>query len=107
MFRFSTVEVSGNSMQPTFNAGDWLVITLLSGQKHNLKVGKVFLIEDPKRPGVKLIKRLTQTRSEHGLTWYWVEGDNSKSTDSRDWGWLTSDNFLAQVLFRYKKAVIE
>jgi hypothetical protein len=56
---------------------------------------------------VKLIKRLTQTRSEHGFTWYWVEGDNSKSTDSRDWGWLTSDNFLAQVLFRYKKAVIE
>ena len=106
MFRFGTVEVSGNSMLPTFYEGDWLLIRLLSGKKHSLKVGRVYLIEDPKRPGIKLIKRLKQTRMEHGVLWLWVEGDNSASTDSRSWGWISSDKFIAQVLLRYKKSAI-
>jgi signal peptidase I len=93
-------------MLPTFNEGDWLLIRLLRGEKHSLKVGKVYLIEDPKRPGIKLIKRLKQTRMEHGVLWLWVEGDNSGSTDSRSWGWIRCDKFIAQVLLRYKKSAI-
>lgn len=94
-------------MLPTFNEGDWLLIRMLSGQKHTLKLGRVYLIEDPLRPGIKLIKRLTQTRIEHGVTRFWVEGDNPKSTDSRDWGWIEADRFLAKILLRYKKVVTE
>lgn len=103
MFGFSTVVVSGNSMSPAFNQGDWLVVRSLSGKKHTLKIGEVYLIQDQIRPGVKLLKRLKESRMEHGLVKYWVEGDNPSSEDSRKWGWLERDQFLKRVMFRYRK----
>jgi signal peptidase I len=90
-------------MAPAYNQGDWLIVRGLSGQEHRLKIGKLYLISDPIRPGVKLLKRLTQTRIEHGVIRFWVEGDNSGSTDSRSWGWLDSSQILGKVLLRYKK----
>ena len=75
MFAFSTVVVSGNSMSPAYQEGDWLIIRNLSGKKHTLKIGAVYLIQDPNRPGVKLLKRLKESRIEHGVIRYWVEGD--------------------------------
>ena len=103
MFGLSRVVVEGNSMSPTYNQGDWLLVRRFSGQEHRLIIGKLYLISDPIRPGVKLSKRLTQTRIEHGVARYWVEGDNPQSTDSRNWGWLESSQILGQVLLRYKK----
>jgi nickel-type superoxide dismutase maturation protease len=103
MFGLSRVVVEGNSMSPTYNQGDWLLVRRFSGQEHRLIIGKLYLISDPIRPGVKLLKRLTQTRIEHGVARYWVEGDNPQSTDSRNWGWLESSQILGQVLLRYKK----
>jgi nickel-type superoxide dismutase maturation protease len=104
MFGLSRVEVEGDSMSPSYNRGDWLIIRRISGGQHNLKIGKTYLISDPIRPGVKLLKRLTQTRVEHGVLRFWVEGDNPASTDSRNWGWLESSQFLGKVLVRYKKS---
>ena len=103
MFGLSRGVVEGNSMSPAYNQGDWLIVRRLSGQEHRLKIGKLYLISDPIRPGVKLLKRLTQTRIEHGVIRFWVEGDNSGSTDSRSWGWLDSSQILGKVLLRYKK----
>lgn len=103
MFGLSRVVVTGNSMSPTFNQGDWLIVRRLSGQKHRLRIGKVFLVADPVRPGVALLKRLTQSRIEHGVTRYWVEGDNPASTDSKNWGWLETEQMLGKVLIRYRK----
>ena len=103
MFGFSTVVVSGNSMSPAYNQGDWLVVRSLSGKKHTLKIGAVYLIQDQIRPGVKLLKRLKETRMEHGITRYWVEGDSKESNDSRSWGWLEGDKFVGKVLLRYRK----
>ena len=57
MFGFSTVVVSGNSMSPAYNQGDFLLIRSLSGQRHTLLIGQVYLIQDPNREGVKLLKR--------------------------------------------------
>lgn len=103
MLGFSTVFVTGASMAPTFNHGDWLLIRSLSGQRHTLKIGQVYLIQDPNREGVQLLKRLTQSRMEHGRTRYWVEGDSKDSNDSRKWGWLDKDIFIGKVLIRYRK----
>ena len=90
-------------MAPTYSAGDWLLVRYLSGKEHTLEVGKVYLVEDPQRPGIRLLKRLMQSRSEHGVMRYWVEGDNPASTDSKSWGWIESEQFLGKVLFRYKR----
>jgi nickel-type superoxide dismutase maturation protease len=103
MFGFSTVSVSGSSMSPAYNQGDWLLVRSVSGQRHTLKVGEVYLIQDPNREGIKLIKRLTQARTEQGVTRYWLEGENKESTDSRSWGWLTRDQFLGKVVLKYRK----
>jgi signal peptidase I len=103
MFGLSRVVVEGNSMAPAYNQGDWLIVRGLSGQEHRLKIGKLYLISDPIRPGVKLLKRLTQTRIEHGVIRFWVEGDNPGSTDSRSWGWLETEQFIARVVLKYRK----
>jgi signal peptidase I len=103
MLGFSTVTVSGNSMSPSYREGDWLIIRKLSGKKHTLKIGAVYLIQDPNRPGVKLLKRLKESRIEHGVIRYWVEGDNPLSEDSRSWGWLETEQFIARVVLRYRK----
>jgi signal peptidase I len=103
MFGFSTVGVSGNSMSPAYNQGDFLLIRSFSGQPHTLSIGQVYLIQDPNREGVKLLKRLKETQIEHGVVRYWVEGDNKESNDSRSWGWLEADKFVGKVLLRYRK----
>ena len=103
MLGFSTVAVSGNSMSPSYREGDWLIIRKLSGKKHTLNIGAVYLIQDPNRPGVKLLKRLKESRIEHGVIRYWVEGDNPLSEYSRSWGWLETEQFIARVVLRYRK----
>ena len=103
MFAFSTVVVSGNSMAPSYREGDWLIIRNLSGKKHTLKIGVVYLVQDPNRPGVKLLKRLKESRIEHGVIRDWVEGDNLLSEDSRSWGWLETEQFIARVVLKYRK----
>jgi signal peptidase I len=101
MFGFSTVIVSGNSMAPSYNQGDWLIVRNLSGKKHTLKIGVVYLVQDPNRPGVKLLKRLKARRIENGVTQYWVEGDSPLSEDSRIWGWIEDHCFHAKVVSKY------
>jgi len=103
MFGFSTVKVSGSSMSPAYNQGDWLLVRGLSGKEHTLKIGSVYLIQDPNRPGVVLLKRVKESRMEHGVNRYWVEGDNSNSEDSKKWGWLEDEQFFGKVILKYRR----
>ena len=103
MFGFSTVKVSGSSMSPAYNQGDWLLVRALSGKEHTLKIGSVYLIQDPNRPGVVLLKRVKESRMEHGVIRYWVEGDNSNSEDSKKWGWLEDEQFFGKVILKYRR----
>ena len=103
MFGFSTVKVSGSSMSPAYNQGDWLLVRGLSGKKHTLKIGSVYLIQDPNRPGVVLLKRVKESRMEHGVIRYWVEGDNSNSEYSKKWGWLEDEQFFGKVILKYRR----
>ena len=108
MLGFSTVKVSGSSMSPTFMPGDWLLIKEIKGKSHPLKVNSVYLINDPERPGIKLLKRVKEIEvdevvGEKTQFTYWFEGDHPSSTDSRKWGWLKQDDVLGKVLIRYHK----
>ena len=120
-----TVLVEGQSMAPTYNDGDWLLVSM-KGFKRNgagisggrwgstgvgVTVGTVLLVEREEQPGVIFIKRLIDIRMDspnrHHLTnWptFWVEGDNkSLSQDSRTWGAISGDEIIGKVLFRVKK----
>ena len=102
MLGFSTVKVSGSSMLPTFMPDDWLIVKSVHKNSAQLKIGSVYLVSDPVRPGVKLLKRLKEQRVNNGVIEYWVEGDSLISEDSRKWGWLGRDQFLAKVVIRYR-----
>src|SRR5436190_16779134 len=79
------VAVEGDSMEPSFRAGDWLVAT----RRGWLRVGSVVVAEHPSRPGFELIKRvrygpgdLPATGTRLGDDEYWIEGDHpDRSTD--------------------------
>ena len=97
ILRLQTVAVAGDSMAPTYHDGDWL-LTRWGGR---YKVGQVLIVERNERPGIYLVKRLV--RVEGGK--YWVEGDNPlASTDSRQWGFLDSQEILGRVFFRYRRS---
>jgi len=68
--------VSGNSMEPKFHDGQWLVINKMGRPK----IGDVVVF---KYQNTELLKRIIRP-VDNG---FWVEGDNKDfSTDSREFG---------------------
>jgi signal peptidase I len=99
----NAIEIRGNSMQPTYQNGDWLIFGTARSPKRLLN--KVIVLERESYPGILLVKRVTQIL-EHpaGHLELWVEGDNKKeSTDSRDWGAVGLSEIRGKIWFRYKR----
>lgn len=72
----SPYRVSGNSMEPNYHDGQWLVVNKMSRSK----AGDVVVL---KYGNMVLLKRIIRLE-ENG---FWVEGDNKDfSTDSREFG---------------------
>ena len=105
---FKKVEVRGDSMSPNYNDGDWLLFRLLPAKsKANELVGKVVLIQRRSNFGEDFlqVKRVIKVHNHNDEAQIWVEGDNKdKSTDSRSWGALDSDEVIAKLVIRYRRA---
>ena len=111
MAKYASMVVEGASMEPTYNAGDWLLGRwaryTLSGA-HRIKVGSVVVIEREEQPGIFYVKRVTQTRTSGGhMPTIYVSSDNPAGTDSRQWGWLPIISVRAKISFRCKRAKIK
>ena len=116
---FKAVEVRGESMSPNYNDGDWLLFRLLPAKskaksqtksKANELVGKVVLIQRESEFGTDFlqVKRVTQVHNDNDEARIWVEGDcKEKSTDSRSWGPLNSDEVIGKLILRYRRASIK
>ena len=86
------VEVTGASMRPTLEPGDW-VLGVAAGRR-GLRRGDVVVLEHPERPGFEMVKRVTRVAGNAGPDGrplgdgeVWVEGDDpERSTDSRHFG---------------------
>jgi nickel-type superoxide dismutase maturation protease len=88
------VIVTGESMRPTFEPGD----RLLLGRTGRLRSGQVVGLPDPRDKKRLLIKRI------HAVSRSTVEvrGDNEgASTDSRDFGPVPRAGVTGRVLYRY------
>ena len=83
------VEVSGPSMRPTLEPGDWAIAIALG----RVRPGDIVVVEHPERPGFEMVKRVLSVPGGHApdgsdlVDGVWVEGDDpSSSTDSRSFG---------------------
>jgi signal peptidase I len=105
---FKKIEVRGDSMSPNYNDGDWLLFRLLPAKsKADELVGKVVLIQRRSNLGEDFlqVKRVIKVHNHNDEAQIWVEGDNKdKSTDSRSWGALDSDEVIAKLVIRYRRA---
>ena len=98
------VKVAGESMSPTYNDGDVLLVKWFTGIESELPLASVVVIERDEMPGVFFIKRIQKSHSGA----YWVEGDNripdvaSRMNDSRTWGYIPAHEIRGRVLLRLK-----
>ncbi len=94
-FPFAIVKVKGGSMLPTYQAGDFLLISplpyLWSQPQHaDIVVARV--------KGQKIVKRIAAIKNND----YILAGDNPKaSTDSRQYGPVHAKQILAKVLLKF------
>ncbi len=92
--RMSRVEVVGDSMRPTLEPGDRLVLSRL----RRARVGDLVAVSDPRQPGRMVVKRLVEV-TPLGFT---VLGDNpAASTDSRAFGPVSPGALRGRVVYRY------
>lgn len=93
---FATAAVVGDSMAPTYRAGDWVLVR----RTRRVRPGDVIAAPDPRDPRRLLVKRIAATRPGG---WH-VEGDNAQaSTDSREFGPVAPDTVIGKVVARYHR----
>ena len=99
---FSRVVVSGDSMLPTLEPGDRLLVLRL-GHRRGLRLGDLVTVRDPRGDGPRrvLVKRVGDAEGESVE----VAGDNpDASTDSRSFGRVPLALVTGKVLYRYAPA---
>jgi len=103
-----TCAVDGNSMAPTLNDGDWIVAQQLRPDRMEIAKWKKIVnqIVIAKIDGLLQIKRVSQVEvSQSNQITLWLLGDNPEfSTDSRTYGWVSSEKIIAHYLLRYKRS---
>jgi signal peptidase I len=107
MAKYASMAIEGDSMEPTYSAGDWLMgrwakykVTGLN----RIKVGDVVVIERDEQPGIFYVKRISEISSHKGETpAVYLLSDNTVGTDSRVWGWIPVTAVRAKIQFRMKR----
>ena len=98
--RFSRFEVSGSSMSPAYNHGDWLVVDLHAFRQRAPQPGEVVILRDPREPARQIIKRVSSVTLRGELD---VRGDNpTESTDSRTFGPVRPSLVGGKVRWRFR-----
>ncbi len=103
--------VSGSSMEPTFQDGEYLIVDELSYHLREPRLGEVIIFRFPRDPDKFFIKRIVgapgDTVDSLGKTValdtgeYFVEGDNrGESYDSRSWGILPREYIIGRAFLR-------
>lgn len=120
---FSTLLVQGDSMLPTYSAGDWLLARwgnyeLANGTNNRhgrwfkaasygswrfrVKVGDSVVIERPEQPGIYYVKRIAEIEIADNRIF--LLSDNPHGSDSRQWGWLPAASIIAKIVTRVRRA---
>jgi nickel-type superoxide dismutase maturation protease len=95
-------------MAPALIPGERLLFDRLAYVRDKPRTGDIVLVAHPKRPNLRLVKRLAVKPGDAGggqnraRGEYWVLGDNeSESTDSREFGPVRRGDLLGRAWVRY------
>jgi signal peptidase I len=100
---FSYFMVKEQSMEPFCQEGDFVVVNRMSYLFSRPKVGQLVVLKDP-RDSRRIVKRIGVVKD----SFVWVEGDNrEKSTDSRNFGWVSVKALLGQAKVIHKTALLD
>jgi signal peptidase I len=107
MAKYASMVIEGDSMEPTYSAGDWLMGRWadykLTGW-NKVSVGDVVVIERDEQPGIFYVKRISQIKGiESNAPAIYLLSNNVAGTDSRQWGWLNISCVRAKIQFRMKR----
>lgn len=91
--------VSGPSMLPLLQPGEEVLIDPLAYVDRHPSLGDVVVAEHPKRPNLRLVKRVIAVLDTGDCL---LVGDNpDASTDSRNFGAVSQRNILGKVTSRF------
>ena len=103
-YRPSRVAIEGPSMAPALLPGDWVLVVT----PRSYRAREIVVVEHPGRPGYEMVKRICGLPGDTidgralGEDEYWIEGDfEQASTDSRQFGPVTTEALKAKVLLVY------
>jgi type IV secretory pathway protease TraF len=99
------VEISGSSMRPALEPGEWAVAV----RSRSVRPGSIVVVEHPGRPGFEMVKRVVAGPGDRvpggpplGPRELWVEGDAADaSTDSRTFGPVRREHVKGVVRLVY------
>lgn len=94
--------VRGQSMEPLYKEGDFVLLDKLSYLMFRPKIGDIVVLRHP-RENRLILKYIVRDRVQERKPLYWVEGLNKEgSLDSRSFGWVSREMILgkARVIHR-------
>ena len=89
--------VAGQSMEPTFRDGDWLLVRRL---RRPPRAGELVVAADPREPERLLVKRVRSVAPD-GVTIQGDHADPAESTDSRQFGPIPRSAIVGRPVLRY------
>ena len=97
--KFMNVKISGHSMMPLINHGDWILINVNINTDH-LQLNEIILLEDPINKEL-LIKRIDSINSTTEKEFYVLGNNKADSYDSRKFGYIKKELIIGKAVLRY------
>lgn len=90
--------VKGQSMEPLYKEGDFVLLDKLSYLMFRPRLGDIVVLRHPQEERRLILKYVILEKMEGDRLLYWVEGVNKEgSSDSRSFGWVPREMILGKA----------
>ena len=94
------IKVTGNSLSPEYQEGDFVLVVKIPFFLRRLKVGDVVVFKHPYYG--TMVKKVESLAPDGGQ--FFVVGTHPDSTDSRQFGTIHKEDLVGKVLWHFKKS---